>query len=105
MSNTKCDVCNEIKHVINCSSSCNGLSFNYCTTCLNSGLEPYSALVNMGLFFADINNSYKKKILIPSLKFFGKSIDDFDSDVERMYKDKENHSKDIIDSSNKKLTK
>ena len=39
----------------------------------------------MGLFWADINKTYKQQILIPSLNFHGKTKEDFDNDVEADY--------------------
>ena len=41
----------------------------------------------MGLFWADINKTYKQQILIPSLNFYGKTKEDFDRDVEKLYED------------------
>lgn len=83
----KCDVCGRDNVEIHvCSSSTGGVSFAYCPRCLQSGYEPYSALVGMGLFWADINKTYKQQILIPSLNFYGKTKEDFDNDVENFYK-------------------
>ncbi len=84
----KCDVCGtESSDIQVCSSSTSGVSFAYCSRCLQSGYEPYSALVSMGLFWADINKTYKQQILIPSLNFHGKTREDFDNDVEKLYKE------------------
>ena len=84
---SKCNVCGvESSDVQVCSSSTGGISFAYCPRCLQSGYEPYSALVGMGLFWADINQTYKQQILIPSLNFYGKTKEDFDNDVENFYK-------------------
>ena len=83
----KCNVCGvESSDVQVCSSSTGGISFAYCPRCLQAGYEPYSALVGMGLFWADINKTYKQQILIPSLNFYGKTKEDFDNDVENFYK-------------------
>ena len=83
----KCNVCGiESSDVQVCSSSTGRISFAYCPRCLQSGYEPYSALVGMGLFWADINRTYKQQILIPSLNFYGKTKEDFDNDVENFYK-------------------
>ena len=83
---SKCDVCGrEDLNTIVCSSSCGATSFSYCPSCLQNGIEPYSALVGMGLFWADINKTYKQQILIPSLNFHGKTKEQFDADVEADY--------------------
>lgn len=82
----KCDVCGQDNvEVYVCSSSCGPVSFAYCDRCLKFGYEPYSALIAMGLFWADINQSYREKILKPSLTFYGKTKDDFDTDVAQLY--------------------
>ena len=53
----------------------------YCDECLRTGIEPYNALVGMGLYYADINKMYKQKILQPSLRFHNKTKEQFDEDV------------------------
>lgn len=83
----KCDVCGKETETMVCSSSCGGVSFAYCRECLNAGREPYDALVGMGLYCADINQTYKEQILMPSLQFHGKTIEEFDADVEAQDED------------------
>lgn len=84
---SKCDVCGKETETMVCSSSCGGVSFAYCRECLNAGREPYSALVGMGLYYADMNRTYKEQILLPSLKFHGKTIEEFNADVEKLDED------------------
>lgn len=81
---SKCDVCGKETEVFVASSSCGGMSYAYCQECLNSGREPYDALIGMGLTSDCINNVYKQRILLPSLKFYGKTLEEFDADVEKM---------------------
>ena len=80
---SKCDVCGKETNTVVCCSSCGAISFAYCEECLNVGREPYDALVGMGLTSDCINKTYKEQILLPSLKFFGKTIEQFDADVEQ----------------------
>ena len=80
----KCNVCGKEAETVVCCSSCGAISFAYCPECLNAGREPYDALVGMGLTSDMINKSYKNEILLPSLKFFGKTLQEFDADVEKM---------------------
>lgn len=77
----KCDVCGKEAETVVCCSSCGAISFAYCQECLNSGREPYDALVGIGLTSNFINKTYKQQILLPSLRFFGKTIEEFDEDV------------------------
>lgn len=80
----KCDVCGKETETFVACSSCGAISFAYCQECLNAGREPYDALVGMGLTSGCINKTYKQQILLPSLKFFGKTIAEFNADVEQM---------------------
>lgn len=79
----KCDVCGKETETFVACSSCGGVSFAYCAECLNKGLEPYDALVGMGLYFDEISEEYKEQILLPSLKFYGKTPAEFDKDVDK----------------------
>lgn len=79
----KCDVCGKEAETFVACSSCGAISFAYCAECLSAYREPYDALVGMGLTSDIINKSYKEQILLPSLKFHGKTIEEFDADVEK----------------------
>ena len=79
----KCDVCGKEAETFVASSSCGATSFAYCHECLSAGREPYNALVGMGLTSDCINKTYKQRILLPSLNFFGKTLEEFDADVEK----------------------
>lgn len=83
----KCDVCGKEAETVVCCSSCGAISFAYCQECLNTGREPYDALIGMGLTSDIFNKSYKQQILLPSLRFFGKTIEEFDVDVEKNLSD------------------
>ena len=81
-----CDVCKkQSEHTIVCSSSCGAMSYRYCLTCLNAGREPYSALTSMGIEYKQVSESFRQRILDPSLCFFGKKPEDFDKDVEEFF--------------------
>ena len=81
---SKCAVCNKDTNTTVCCSSCGGISFAYCDECLQAGREPYDALVGMGLYYDEINKGYQEKILLPSLKFYKKTIDEFNADVQQL---------------------
>lgn len=92
----KCDVCGKTTEVNVCCSSCGAISFAYCKDCFDSFLEPYDALVGMLLTYDEINENYREQVLLPSLKFHNKTVEEFNSDVENLYKDmlcmeKQNH--------------
>ena len=81
---SKCDVCGKETETFVACSSCGGISFAYCAECLNAYREPYNILVSMGLTSDCMNHVYKQQVLLPSLKFHGKTIEEFDADVEKM---------------------
>ena len=83
----KCDVCGKEAEVFVACSSCGAILFAYCAECLKAGREPYDALVGMGLTSDVINKTYKQQILLPSLKFHGKTLEEFDADVMKMDND------------------
>ena len=80
----KCDVCGKEAEVQVVCSTCGAISFAYCPECLNQGREPYDALVGMGLPSKFLNKTYKAQILMPSLQFHGKTIEEFDADVQKL---------------------
>ena len=84
---SKCDVCGQEAETVVACSSCGAVSFAYCQECLNGGREPYDALVGMGLPYDCLNKTYRERIILPSLKFFGKTIEEFNADVEKMDED------------------
>lgn len=79
----KCEVCGKEAEIFVVCSTCGAISFAYCQDCLNQGIEPYDALVGMGIPSNYINKTYKNSILYPSLKFHGKTVEEFDADVKK----------------------
>lgn len=79
----RCDVCKKEIETTVCCSACGAISFAYCDTCLEGGIEPYSALVGMGMYYEDINETFKYLFLEPSLRFYKKTIEQFNSDVKQ----------------------
>ena len=80
-----CDVCKkESEYTVVCCSACGAISYRYCLNCLNNGREPYNALVGMGLYYENINENFKEKILNPSLKFHNKTVEQFNADVKKL---------------------
>lgn len=80
----KCDVCGKETNTTVCCSTCGAVSFAYCTECLKEGREPYSALVGMGIYSADLHEIFKQDVLFPSLKFQNKTVEEFDADVRKL---------------------
>lgn len=81
----KCQVCGKQEpNTQVASSACGAISFCYCQDCLSKDLEPYSALVGMGLNSTKLSQKFKDKVLIPSLQFHNKTIEQFDEDVNKL---------------------
>lgn len=80
----KCEVCGKEAETQVVCSTCGAISFAYCQECFSQGLEPYDALVGMGIFSNDMNKTYKTRILLPSLTFHGKTTEEFDADVQKL---------------------
>lgn len=84
---SKCDVCGKETNTTVCCSSCGAVSFAYCDECLRTNREPYDALVGMGLHYDTFCKTYKDKVLLPSLQFFGKTVEQFNADIDKMDED------------------
>lgn len=74
-----CCVCKQKADFVACSTT-GAFTLSYCNDCANKGLEPYDLLVSMG-FYEDFNDSYRTNVVDPSLKFYGKTVEQFNEDV------------------------
>ena len=83
----KCDVCGKETETFVACSACGGVSFAYCAECLAYDREPYDALVGMGIQCEELSESFREQILLPNLKFFGKTVEQFNADVKKMDED------------------
>ena len=79
-----CCVCNDKSALVTCKSSCGNFIRTYCTACLQRGLEPYEDLINMRLYYDNLSTSYKQKILLPSLQYYNKTRQQYDSDIDNL---------------------
>lgn len=53
----------------------------YCLDCIVSGREPYKDLVNFGWECRMFNKTYQQKVILPTLAFNNKTIQQFNEDV------------------------
>jgi hypothetical protein len=56
---------------------------NYCLDCLISGREPYEDLVSFGWECSMFNKTFQQKVIIPTLAFNGKTVQQFNEDVKK----------------------
>ena len=86
---TKCAVCGKEAEVTVATSAAVPVSYAYCTECLNSGIEPYSALVAsaacVGHFPEDFNLDYAEYYRC-QLQMHGISIEKFNEDISELSK-------------------
>lgn len=82
----KCDVCGKIDEVYVAASACGATSFAYCKECLESGAEPWGALVFYiscgGIYPNDISQEYQE-IVRNTCRRLGRTEDEFAKDVLR----------------------
>lgn len=78
----QCDVCGlsndgvaEYKSTLSDKKVC------YCRDCLFYGREPYEDLVFFGWEFNMFNKKYQQKIIMPTLAFNNKTVQQFNEDV------------------------
>lgn len=80
MSDTlKCCICGKPATMSCC--SLNNTTRAYCDDCMDTGIIPYSDLVGMCMYTDDFNEEVMKNVVIPTLDYFEKSIEEFNKDV------------------------
>ena len=88
-SDGKCDVCGAETKIVVCASSMGPISYAYCQSCLEKGLEPYGGMVVYiscaGHFPDDINEAYQDSVR-RTLKETGVSEEKFIGDVDEAIK-------------------
>lgn len=79
----KCCVCNkESDNIQEVSSTLNRNKKNlYCFNCLAAGLEPYDDLVSHCWDFDMFNKTYQQRIILPTLSFNSKTVQQFNEDI------------------------
>ena len=56
---------------------------SYCMDCLISGREPYDDLVSFGWEWSMFNKTFQQKIILPTLAFNNKTVQQFNEDVRK----------------------
>lgn len=83
-STNTCNVCGRSgSDVTEYKSTLSKKKLNYCIDCLYSGREPYDDLVAFGWEFSWFNKTYQQKIILPTLAFNNKTIQQFNEDVRK----------------------
>lgn len=80
MSDTlRCCICGKPATMSCCSF--NNMSRAYCDDCMDTGIIPYSDLVGMCMYTDDFNEEVMENIVLPTLDYFEKSVEEFNKDV------------------------
>lgn len=80
---SKCCVCGKETDCTALKSTCSDNILTYCSICLQNGYESYDELVNYGLIFECFSPSMQNRVIVPTLRYLGKSLDEFNEEVER----------------------
>lgn len=79
-----CCICGKVdKTVVECKSTLNAKMLYYCQECLRAGYELYEDLLTFGWEFNAFSNTYRQKILLPTLTLKNKSIEQFNEEVKK----------------------
>ena len=82
MNKRTCCVCNRAgSDVTECKSTLTDEEILYCKDCLDSGREPYEDLIAVGWEFNKFAKTYRERIIIPTLTFNKKTVEQFNTDV------------------------
>ena len=86
-----CNVCNRSgSDVTEYKSTLTKENTSYCMDCLCSGREPYEDLVNFGWEFGWFNKTFQQKVILPTLAFNNKTVQQFNEDVRNKREEKNN---------------
>ena len=103
----KCAVCGKEGEVFVACSACGAISFAYCEDCLNTGAEPYGALVEYiscaGDSPEDINDTYLK-IIRDTLSRLNITEEQFWKDVKQSIIDENEYLKELAVQDDSKST-
>ena len=80
---SKCCVCKQEANCFTLKSTCSDVVFNYCPVCVSQGYENYDELVQYGFPFELFSKQYREKVVIPTLRYYNKTIEGFNEDVKQ----------------------
>jgi hypothetical protein len=89
MENKKCCVCG--KPATNSCCTLTPTTRSYCDECLEKGIVPYGELLSLGLYFDEIDEDIVNSVVIPSLEYWEKSIEEFNYDISEMFLEEMNY--------------
>lgn len=79
-----CCVCGKTGNdLVECKCTLTTKANNYCLECLNAGRESYEDLLAYGWEFRSFTKAYRQKVLLPTLAFKNKSIEQFNEEVKK----------------------
>ena len=91
---SKCCICGKEENLYKVKCTVSKDIKEYCLNCLRQGLEDYQSLVQFGWKFRFFNDQFRQKLLLPTLVYNNKSVQQFDADVDEYLRSKLNEHND-----------
>ena len=79
----KCDVCENEYEKITTLKNLTKKERCYCDACLSAGVEVYSDLIEYGWIYDLFCDTYKKKVLFPTLQYNNKTVQQFNDEIRK----------------------
>lgn len=92
MIDTKCNVCNKEQAVTVAASPLGAISFAYCQTCLEEGLEPLGAFIGVGIKFEEFRPEMQGWVR-KNLSYHDVTVEEFNAEVDEMLQEYEEYMK------------
>lgn len=84
-----CCVCGQQANCYPIKSICSDNMLYFCVNCTRQGYENYDELVNYGFTFDTFSTKFREKIVIPTLRYYNKTKEQFNADVESRKENKD----------------
>ena len=80
---SKCCICGSTDNLHKLKCTVNKEIYSYCINCLRQGIEKYDDLVAFGWKHYMYHEQFRKKVVFPTLRYYNKTVEEFNADVER----------------------
>ena len=77
-----CCVCRQQSNCYQIKSTCSNNVLDYCVNCIRQGYENYEELINYGFEFETFSSKFRDIVVIPTLRYYNKTVEQFNTDVE-----------------------
>ena len=77
-----CCVCGQQSNCYQIKSTCSNSVLDYCVNCIRQRYENYEELINYGFTFETFSSKFRDIVVIPTLRYYNKTVEQFNIDVE-----------------------